>query len=178
MLNTVLLCAVPCSPGSCSVRYSSSSLGTLITCVMHKAPYGQLKKNSSKKRLCMCSVAKSCLALCNLMDCSAPGSSVRGIFQARKLECVAIAFSRRSSQPRDRTHISCLAGGFFTTVPSGKPKEEVRPYYLDSILSPPAPPRTPVGFASDIHAVDFQHAVPNSLSLPLQWWPPVLTNRV
>ena len=35
------------------------------------------------------------------MDCSLPGSSVHGIFQARILEWVAIFFSRRSSQPRD-----------------------------------------------------------------------------
>ena len=170
MLNTVLLHVVPCSPGSCSVGHSSSSLGTLIPYVVHNAPYRQLekKKESSNKRLCLCSVAKSCLAHCNPMNCSTQGSSVRGIFQARKLECIAIAFSRRSSQPRDRTHISCLAGRFFTTVPSDKPKEEVRPYYLDSILSlSPAPPRTSVGFASDIHTGDFQLAVPNSLSLPL-----------
>ena len=44
---------------------------------------------------------QSCPALCNPMDCSPPGSSVHGIFQARILECVAISFSRRSSQPRD-----------------------------------------------------------------------------
>ena len=39
------------------------------------------------------------------MDCSPPGSSVRGIFQARILEWVAISFSRGSSRPRDRTHL-------------------------------------------------------------------------
>ena len=39
--------------------------------------------------------------LCQPMDCSPPGSSVHGIFQARILEWVAISFSRRSSQPRD-----------------------------------------------------------------------------
>ena len=38
-------------------------------------------------------VAQSCLTLCNPMDCSLPGSSVHGIFQARVLEWVAIAFS-------------------------------------------------------------------------------------
>ena len=38
-------------------------------------------------------VAQSCLTLSDLMDCSLPGSSVRGIFQARVLEWVAIAFS-------------------------------------------------------------------------------------
>ena len=42
------------------------------------------------------------------MDCSPPGSSVHGISQARMLEWVAISFSRRSSQPRDQTHISCV----------------------------------------------------------------------
>ena len=42
------------------------------------------------------------------MDCSLPGSSVHGIFQARVLESVAISFSRGSSQPRDRTCISCI----------------------------------------------------------------------
>ena len=39
-------------------------------------------------------VAKSCLTLCNPMDCSLPGSSVHGIFQERVLEWVAIPFSR------------------------------------------------------------------------------------
>ena len=37
---------------------------------------------------------QSCLTLCNPMDCSLPGSSVRGIFQAGVLEWVAIPFSR------------------------------------------------------------------------------------
>ena len=48
------------------------------------------------------------------MDYSPPGSSVHGIFQARLLERVAISFSRGSSWPRNRTHISCIAGRFFT----------------------------------------------------------------
>ena len=43
------------------------------------------------------------------MDCSQPGSSVHGIFQARILEWVAISFSRESSQPRDQIHISCAS---------------------------------------------------------------------
>ena len=38
-------------------------------------------------------VAQSCLTPSNPMDCSPPGSSVHGIFQARVLEWVAIAFS-------------------------------------------------------------------------------------
>ena len=44
------------------------------------------------------SVNQSCLTLCNLMDCSLPGSSVNGIFQARILKWVAIRFSRESSK--------------------------------------------------------------------------------
>ena len=56
----------------------------------------------------LCLVAQSCLALCNTVDCSPPGSSVHGIFQARILEWVAMLFSRGSSQPRDGTLVSCI----------------------------------------------------------------------
>ena len=55
-------------------------------------------------------VAKSCPTSCDLMDCSPPGSSVHGISQARMLEWVAISFSRGSSQPRDWTWVSHIAG--------------------------------------------------------------------
>ena len=57
--------------------------------------------------------AQSCLTLCNPMDCSPPGSSVHGIFQARILEWIAIPFSRGSSQPKDWTWVSHIAGRFF-----------------------------------------------------------------
>ena len=59
-------------------------------------------------------VAQSCPTLCDPMDWSLPGSSIRGIFQARTLEWVAISFSRGSSKPRDRTHVSRIAGRHFT----------------------------------------------------------------
>ena len=62
--------------------------------------------------------AQPCPTLCDPMDCSPPGSSIRGILQARILEWVAILFSRGSSPPRDGTHVSgvsCMAGRFFTT---------------------------------------------------------------
>ena len=65
--------------------------------------------------------AQSCLTLFDPMDCSLPGSSVHGIFQARTLEWVAISSSRGSSQPRDRTQVSCIADGLFTAEPLGKP---------------------------------------------------------
>ena len=59
-------------------------------------------------------VAQSCVTLCSPMDCSLPGSSIHGIFQARVLEWVAISFSRGSFQPRDGTWVSYIAGRCFT----------------------------------------------------------------
>ena len=59
-------------------------------------------------------VAQSCLTLCNPINCSLPGSSIHGIFQARVLEWVAISFSRGSSQPRDWTQVSHIACRRFT----------------------------------------------------------------
>ena len=59
-------------------------------------------------------VAQSCSTLCNPMDYSLPGSSIHGVFQARVLEWVAISFSRGSSQPRNWTLVSLIAGRCFT----------------------------------------------------------------
>ena len=58
-------------------------------------------------------VAQLCLIHCYPVECSPPGSSVHGIFQARILEWVAISFSRGSSQPRDWTQVSRIAGRCF-----------------------------------------------------------------
>ena len=55
-------------------------------------------------------VTQLCLTLCDPMD-----YTDRGILQARILEWVAFPFSRRSPQPRARTQVSCIAGGFFTS---------------------------------------------------------------
>ena len=54
--------------------------------------------------------AQSCPTLCDPMD-----YLVHGIPQARILEWVDFPFSKVSSQPRDRTQISCIAGRFFTS---------------------------------------------------------------
>ena len=59
-------------------------------------------------------VTQSCLTLCDSMDCSLPGSSIHGIFQARLLEWVAMSFSRRSSWLRDWIQISRTVGRCFT----------------------------------------------------------------
>ena len=61
----------------------------------------------------LCLVAQSCPILWDSMDCSPPGFSVHRILQARILEGVAMPSSRRSSQTRDRTQVSHIAGGFF-----------------------------------------------------------------
>ena len=58
-------------------------------------------------------VAQPCLTLCDPLDCSLPGSSIRGIPQARILEWVAFPFFRGSSQPKDWTQVSCTKGRFF-----------------------------------------------------------------
>ena len=55
-------------------------------------------------------VAQSCLTLCDPMN-----YTVRGILQARMLEWATFPFSRGSSQPRDRTQVSCIACRFFTS---------------------------------------------------------------
>ena len=62
----------------------------------------------------------NCVWLCDPTDCSPPGSSVHGIFQARTLEWLAISSSRKPSWPRDQTGVSsCISGGFFTSEPLG-----------------------------------------------------------
>ena len=54
-------------------------------------------------------VMQLCPTLCDPMD-----YTVHGILQARILEWAAVPFSRGSSQPRDRTQVSHIAGRFFT----------------------------------------------------------------
>jgi len=71
-------------------------------------PFPSLPKVKSKVL-----ITQSCPTLWKSMDCSPPGFSVHGIFQARILEWVAISSSRGSSQPRDQTQVSCTAGRFF-----------------------------------------------------------------
>ena len=59
-------------------------------------------------------VTQSCLTLCDPIACSPPGFSVPGILQERILGWVAIHFSMQSSQARDQTRVSFIAGEFFT----------------------------------------------------------------
>ena len=95
-------------------------------------PNTEVRKESSRTplvvqwlRLCLCAgvPAQSCLTFCDPMDCSLPGFSVHGIFQARSLEWVAMPSSRGSSWSRDWTHVSCIVRCilYHWTVLPGKP---------------------------------------------------------
>ena len=61
-------------------------------------------------------VAQSCPTHHNPMDCSPPGFSVHGIFQARIPEWVAFSYSRGSSWPRDYNRVSCIGGQISLTL--------------------------------------------------------------
>ena len=65
------------------------------------------------------------------LKCSPPGSSVRGILQARTLEWMAIPFSRGSSQTTDQIHISCIfyIGRWILTIETPE-----KPFIMDTHL--------------------------------------------
>ena len=81
------------------------------------------------------SVVSDC---CNAIDCNLPGSFVHGILQARKLEWVAISFSRGSSWPRNGIQFSCTGGRLLTEL-QGKfnfPNSIRWPKYWSFSISP------------------------------------------
>ena len=76
--------------------------------------------------VCVCSAAQSCPTVCDPMDCILPGPSVHGIFQARIPEW--LPFPPPGALPNPKTEPESLespplAGGFLTTIPSGRPKD-------------------------------------------------------
>ena len=73
---------------------------------------------------------------CDPLDCSPPGSSVRGIFQARILEWAAISSSRGSSQPRDWTCVSCApyVAGRFLMAEQWRKQSDPKSFLNHSIL--------------------------------------------
>ena len=62
----------------------------------------------------LCLVAQSCPTLCNTIDYSSPGTSVHDDSPSKNTGVVAMPSFRGSSQPRDQTQVSCIAGRFFT----------------------------------------------------------------
>ena len=72
-----------------------------------------------------------CPTLCDPIDCT-----VHGILQARILEWVAFPFSRGSSQPRDGTQVSHIAGGFFTSWATREALLHMRWIKVDELYIP------------------------------------------
>ena len=81
---------------------------------------------------------QSRLTLCDLMDCSLPGSSVQGILQASILDWFVVPSSRGSAPPRDRTGVSLQIlhwqSGSLPLAPSGKPYWNIYSVFLSWIL--------------------------------------------
>ena len=92
------------TPGKPSRILASCILGLLMVLT-------RLMQETARWSHCMyVKVAQSCLTLCDPMD-----YTVNEILQARILEWETVSSSRGSSQPRDRTQVSCIAGRFFTS---------------------------------------------------------------
>ena len=86
----------------------------LISAASHYSGFSYCTAQALGTQASWSEVAQLCPTLCNPMDCSLPGSSIHGIFQARVLEWIAISFSMGSSWPRDRTQVSRIAGRRFS----------------------------------------------------------------
>ena len=104
-------------------------------------------------------VAQSCPTLCDLMDCSLPGSSLHGILQARVLEWVAISFSRGSSRPRDQTRVSSIPGRCFNLWATREAQKYKKPWWIvnKKFLLPQV-------------SENSHHGSSWSTDEPLEWW--------
>ena len=99
-------------------------------------------------------IIQSCPTLWDPTDCSPPGSSVHGILQARIPEWVAMPSSRGSSQPRDQTQVSCIAGGFFTAESPGKPVQKPRTLLISELHLPRDPASIQLIWSKEIYRFD------------------------
>ena len=110
--------AIPFSRGS---SWPEGSNPGLLHCrqILYNEPRG--KPLTIIKCVCV-KVVQSCPTLCDPMD-----YMVHGILLARILEWVAFRFSRGSSQPRDWTQVSHIAGGFFTNWATREPLQSKSP---------------------------------------------------
>ena len=127
------------------------SFGTLKLGNKSSIAYWMRKDMWSSQCIVCILCAQSCPSLCDLMDCSPPGSSVHGIFQVRILEWVAISYSKGSSWSRNWTHV------FFNSLPlcnlasppvsallQSKTQTTTRDVN-EAILAHPAPANLPAG---------------------------------
>ena len=110
-----------------TVRWRMTSFISLGLSFPISKIWGNYTTTSGRLLLPPVKVAQLYLTLCDPMD-----YRVHGILQARILEWVAFPFSRGSSQPRDWTQVSRIAGGFFYQLShSGSPT----PYEIKSLFS-------------------------------------------
>ena len=122
-------------------RQSEAQLFGKLPWLMHCFLLNDQRRGESQS--VSCSV---CLTLCNTMDCSLPSSSVHGILQASILEWVAIPFSRESSQPRDGSQVSCVAGRLYHLSHQGIPcrgKQASKLYMLKNVCHTPKDKQNP-----------------------------------
>ena len=90
-----------------------SKVWTIVSCWWYY--YCHLQRPSINDVACLCAkLPQSCPALCDPMDCSPPGSSVHGDSPGKYTGVSCHALLHGYSQPRDRTQVSHIAGGFFT----------------------------------------------------------------
>jgi len=104
-------------PASGSVSYNSTSLMYERFNLLTQAPSKGSKSKHYHIGHSVCVSTQSCLTFCNPMDCSPPGSSVRGIFQARILEWLPFPSPEALLDPGiEPTFLAspALAGRFFT----------------------------------------------------------------
>ena len=135
-------------------------LSTLLYCLWEKALlfFSKLDGINSYMSLLLSmkvkvKVTQSCPTLCDPMD-----YIVHGILQARILACIVFPFSRGSSQPRDLTQVSHIAGRFFTSWPT----REAQEYWSGwPISSPTELPDPWIELGSPVLQVD---------SLPSELW--------
>ena len=109
-----------------SCVYTYTKEGNTAVCNNTDGPWGHNAKWNKRQVPVLSTYEKwkwscSVVSLWDSMDGSPPGSSVQGIFQARILEWVAISFSRGSSQLRDWTWVSCIAGRLSTVWATREP---------------------------------------------------------
>ena len=93
-----------------------NTINPLVTCVSFTGKKERKKERKKEKK-----IAQSCPTLFDPMDCSLPGSSVHGIFQARILEWVAISFSGDLPNPGIKPRSPSFQADALTSEPPRKP---------------------------------------------------------
>ena len=97
-------------PNGPFVQDTLSAAAICSGCCLRSVSLGPSNRDNNLSFLCMAAQLLSHVrCFYDPVDCSPPGSSAHGIFQARILEWVAISSSRGSSRPRDQTRISCIS---------------------------------------------------------------------